>query len=59
MFKQFTLDIEEESQFLDPHTRELRSQVSEILEEGKMLLGERVKPEMIQSMIEVGTGICK
>jgi carboxylate-amine ligase len=24
-----------------------------------MLLGEQVKPEMIQSMIEVGTGICK
>jgi carboxylate-amine ligase len=28
------------------------------LEEGKMLLGEQVKPEMIQSMIEVGTGVC-
>jgi carboxylate-amine ligase len=24
-----------------------------------MILGEKVKPEMIQSMIEVGTGICK
>src|ERR1051326_9230091 len=24
-----------------------------------MLLSEQVKPEMIQSMIEVGTGICK
>jgi carboxylate-amine ligase len=59
MFDQFTLGIEEEFQIVDPHTRELRSHVSEILEEGKMLLGERVKPEMIQSMIEVGTGICK
>ena len=59
MFKQFTLGIEEEFQIVDPHTRELRSHVSEILEEGKMLLGEQVKPEMIQSMIEVGTGICK
>ena len=58
MFKQFTLGIEEEFQIVDPHTRELRSHVSEILEEGKMLLGEQVKPEMIQSMIEVGTGIC-
>jgi carboxylate-amine ligase len=58
-FEQFTLGIEEEFQIVDPHTRELRSHVSEILEEGKMLLGERVKPEMIQSMIEVGTGICK
>ena len=40
-------------------TRELRSHVAEILEEGKMLLGEQIKPEMIQSMVEVGTGICR
>jgi glutamate---cysteine ligase / carboxylate-amine ligase len=59
MFEQFTLGIEEEFQIVDPRTRELRSHVSEILEEGRMLLGEQVKPEMIQSMIEVGTGICK
>ena len=58
-FEQFTLGIEEEFQIVDPHTRELRSHVSEILEDGKRLLGEQVKPEMIQSMIEVGTGICK
>ncbi len=58
MFEQFTLGIEEEFQIVDPHTRELRSHVSEILEEGRMLLGEQVKPEMIQSMIEVGTGVC-
>ncbi len=59
MFDQFTLGIEEEFQIVDPHTRELRSHVSEFLEEGKMILGEQIKPEMIQSMIEVGTGICK
>jgi glutamate---cysteine ligase / carboxylate-amine ligase len=58
MFDQFTLGIEEEFQIVDPETRELRSHVSEILEEGKLLLGEKIKPEMIQSMIEVGTGIC-
>jgi carboxylate-amine ligase len=58
MFKQFTLGIEEEFQIVDPVTRELRSHVTEFLEEGKMLLGEKIKPEMIQSMIEVGTGIC-
>ncbi|HEX9962795.1 MAG TPA: glutamate-cysteine ligase family protein, partial [Pyrinomonadaceae bacterium] len=58
MFEQFTLGIEEEFQIVDPHTRELRSHVSEILDEGKLLLGEKLKPEMIQSMIEVGTGIC-
>ena len=58
MFEQYTLGIEEEFQIVDPQTRELRSHVSEMLEEGKMLLGEKIKPEMIQSMIEVGTGIC-
>ena len=59
MFDQFTLGIEEEFQIVDPKSRELRSHVSEFLEEGKMILGEQIKPEMIQSIIEVGTGICK
>ncbi|MDQ3064013.1 MAG: carboxylate-amine ligase [Acidobacteriota bacterium] len=58
MFDQFTLGIEEEFQIVDPETRELKSHVSEILEEGKLILGEKLKPEMIQSMIEVGTGVC-
>ncbi len=55
----FTIGIEEEFQIIDPQTRELRSRVNEILEEGQMILGEQVKPEMHQSMVEVGTGICK
>jgi carboxylate-amine ligase len=59
MFDEFTLGIEEEFQIVDPQTRQLRSHVSEILDEGKMLLGEQIKPEMIQSMVEVGTGICR
>ncbi|HKC62566.1 MAG TPA: carboxylate-amine ligase [Pyrinomonadaceae bacterium] len=59
MFDQFTLGIEEEFQIVDPETRELRSHVSEMLEEGRMILGEKVKPEMIQAQIEVGTGICR
>src|SRR5438094_3023209 len=59
MFDQFTLGIEEEFQIVDPETRELRWHVKEFLDEGKMILGEQIKPEMIQSQIEVGTGICK
>ncbi len=55
----FTLGVEEEFQILDPETRELRSHVQEILDEGKLVLKERVKPEMHQSVIEIGTGICK
>ncbi len=56
---EFTIGIEEEFQIIDPHTRELRSRVNEILDEGRMLLGEQIKPEMHQSMVEVGTGICR
>src|ERR671932_377116 len=56
--EKYTLGIEEEFQIVDPQTRELRSRVSEMLEEGRMMLGEQVKPEMIQAQIEVGTGIC-
>ncbi len=56
---EFTIGIEEEFQIIDPDTRELRSRVNEILDEGRMLLGEQIKPEMHQSMVEVGTGICR
>lgn len=55
----FTIGIEEEFQIIDPETRELRSHITEMIEEGRMLLGEQVKPEMHQSMIEVGTAICQ
>ena len=58
MFSKYTLGIEEEFQIVDPETRELRSRVTEFFDEGKLLLGEQIKPEMIQSMVEVGTGVC-
>jgi carboxylate-amine ligase len=58
---QFTLGIEEEFQIVHPETRELRSYVSKLLEEGMQnaLLRERVRPEMHQSVVETGTGICR
>ena len=56
--KQFTLGIEEEYQIVDPETRELRSHIETIMDEGKLLLGERVKPELHQSVVEVGTRVC-
>ena len=52
---QFTLGVEEEYQIVDPETRELKSYVSRLLEDGKSVLRERVRPEMHQSMVEVGT----
>lgn len=54
----FTLGVEEEFQLVDPETRELRSQLQQILEEGRRLLAERVRPELHQSVVEIGTGIC-
>lgn len=57
---QFTLGVEEEFQIVHAETRELRSYVSKLLEEGSgnALLRERVRPEMHQSVVETGTGIC-
>ncbi len=55
----FTLGIEEEFAIIDPETRELRSHIQEILEDGKVTLKERVKPEMHQSVVELGTEICQ
>ena len=56
----FTLGVEEEYQTIDPETRDLRSHIdSEIISKGKMLLKEAVKAEMHQSVVEVGTGICR
>ena len=53
-----TLGIEEEYQIIDPETRELRSYITEILEDDRLLLGE-VKPELHQSMVEIGTQVCR
>ncbi|HWZ81153.1 MAG TPA: carboxylate-amine ligase [Terriglobales bacterium] len=55
----FTLGIEEEYQTVDPDTRDLRSHIhAEIIEKGKLILQERVKAEMHQSVVEVGTSVC-
>jgi len=54
----FTLGIEEEFQIVDPETRDLRSHIQQILDDGKMTLKEHVKPEMHQSMVELGTEMC-
>jgi glutamate---cysteine ligase / carboxylate-amine ligase len=56
----FTIGIEEEYQTVDPVTRDLRSHIAtEMLAKGKRRLEERVKAEMHQSVVEVGTGVCK
>ncbi|MDR3704154.1 MAG: carboxylate-amine ligase [Candidatus Sulfopaludibacter sp.] len=55
-----SIGIEEEYQTVDPVTRDLKSHIhAEIVQKGKSLLAERVKPEMHQSVVEIGTGVCK
>jgi len=56
----FTIGIEEEYQTLDPDTYDLRSHINtQIMAEGKRQLDERVKSEMHQAVVEVGTGVCR
>jgi carboxylate-amine ligase len=54
----FTLGVEEEFQIVDPQTGELRSHVSELLASSVPVLGDQIKRELHQSIVEVGTKIC-
>ncbi|HET6371955.1 MAG TPA: carboxylate-amine ligase [Candidatus Polarisedimenticolia bacterium] len=53
-----TIGIEEEFQVIDPRTRELKSHIAEIFEQGRQVFHERMKPELHQSVVEIGTDIC-
>src|ERR671917_1536116 len=53
-----TLGIEEEYQIIDPATRELRSYITEILK-GDHIILEEIKPELHQSMVEIGSKVCR
>jgi carboxylate-amine ligase len=54
----FTLGVEEEFQIVDPQTWELRSHVTQLLAASAPTLGDQIKQEMHQSIVEVGTRIC-
>ena len=54
-----TIGIEEEYQIIDPETRELRAFITQILEQGRRVLREQIKPELHQSIVEVGTAVCR
>jgi carboxylate-amine ligase len=53
-----TIGIEEEYQVIDPKTLELKSYITEILQGDKVIMDE-IKPELHQSMVEVGSKVCK
>ena len=58
-YKHFTLGIEEEYMVLDPETRELKSHEQKIVQEGQKIIKDKVKAEMHQAVVEVGTDICQ
>lgn len=57
-YKHFTLGVEEEYMVIDPVTRELKSHQQRIVQEGQKVIKDKVKAEMHQAVVEVGTDIC-
>ncbi|MEM6454642.1 MAG: carboxylate-amine ligase [Acidobacteriota bacterium] len=54
-----TLGIEEEYQIIDPESRQLKSYIQELLEQGRLILHDQIKAEFLQSQVEVGSQICR
>lgn len=54
-----TIGVEEEYQIVHPETRELVSFAQQFLEEGRVILRNQIKPEFLQSQVEVGSNICQ
>ncbi|MFQ5409003.1 MAG: carboxylate-amine ligase [Anaerolineales bacterium] len=55
-----TLGVEEEYQIIHPETRDLHSYVQELLERSRIVLPEgQLKPEFMQSQVEVGSHVCR
>lgn len=55
-----TLGVEEEYQIIDPKTRDLYAYISELLSQDEQREDSLdLKPEFMQSQVEVGTQVCK
>ncbi len=60
MAHRFTIGVEEEFQIIDPETLELRSHVVQLISSATARgVGDLVKQEMHQSIVETGTKICE
>lgn len=54
-----SLGIEEEYQIIDPETRGMRSFITQFIDNDRVIMVEReLKPELHQSMVELGTPAC-
>src|ERR1035437_2519410 len=58
-YSQFNIGVEEEYMVMDPETRELKSHEQKIVLEGQKVIKDKVKAEMHQAVVEVGTDICQ
>ena len=58
-YKHFTLGVEEEYMVIDPVSRELKSHEQKIVHEGQKIIKDKVKAEMHQAVVAVGTYICQ
>lgn len=58
MVSHFTLGVEQEFQLVDLQTGQLTSRIHPLLDKGRPLLGDHIKPEMLQSVIEIITHVC-
>ena len=55
-----TIGIEEEYQLVDPRTGDLAAAVQQLLHDERIMeIGAQVKPEFMQSQIEIGSNICR
>lgn len=57
-----TLGIEEEYQIVDPETRNLHSSINELMAKDEQQDNEKkvhIKPEFMQSQVEVGSHVCR
>lgn len=54
----YTLGIEEEFQLIHRHTGHLSSYIEPLLAKGQPLLGDQIKAEYFQSMVELNSNVC-
>src|SRR5689334_13987804 len=56
----FSIGIEEEFQIVDPATGDLRAHIQQILRQaGQHSMSDQIKPEMLQSMVETISKVCR
>ncbi|HVB24059.1 MAG TPA: carboxylate-amine ligase [Ktedonobacteraceae bacterium] len=58
MPQRFTVGIEEEFQMVDRATGQLSAHINTLMEKGVPLFGEQIKPEMLQSTVEIISNVC-